>query len=301
MWERELGLMDENFVPKPVGLEMKRLSDLFETLPDLPAKTVDACCIITDGGRKWISSSNCYLLGKQAGLEITLRYFKQELPDVPVYLLPAVTGTEPFYKEQLMFLIDRVKNGATLYMSLNDAYLTDFEYLFGLRSHGFTGPARSVATLKLADGDFTLAAEYGKTFRFDPIDCEVIGADTEGRPAFTCHRLGKGKVYFLAFPLEQSIGGRPMCFTGKTAMDYWRIYREVARDVIEAKVCITGNPQVGVTLHPESENSMLVVAVNYSDTEQNARLRIAEGWNASYIYGGEVIGKCDMAVLRLTK
>lgn len=139
-------------------------------------------------------------------------------------------------------------------MSMGDAYFTDFEYLFGLRSHSFTG-----------------------------------------------HKLGKGKVYFLAFPLEQSLAGHPMCYCADNAVLYWRIYREIAWDVIEQKICISENPQVAVTLHPESDSSMLAVAVNYSNVPQDARLRIADGWKYEYIYGSETIEKCDMAVRRLTK
>ncbi len=304
MWERELGLLDENLNPKPVGLEMKRISELFETLPDLPPKKIDACCILSNGCHAWDAAANCYYLGKQAGLEITIRHYTEKLenlPDVPVYLLPDITGTEVINKELLMFLIDKAEKGATVYMSRYDAYLTDFEYMFGMRSYGFTGPAVSEATLNLSDGELKMPVNYFRTTDLQSIGAEVLGRDTEGRITFACNKVGKGKFYYLAFPMEKRLGETPMVYCKEDAIPYWRVYREMAREVIEAKPCINGNPMVAVTLHYENENSIIAVAVNYSNKEQNANLRIADGWKCEYIYGSETIRTCDMAVIRLTK
>ncbi len=133
MCERELGMLDENRRPKPMLLEMKQFSQLMDRLNlNLPRRTADGVCILTQGQDHWGIAYMTYVLAKQANLTLDFSYCEQELPDSPLYLLPSVTNLT-MSKYSYDRLKQRVAQGATLYLSMDDGFLTEFEELTGLR------------------------------------------------------------------------------------------------------------------------------------------------------------------------
>ena len=66
--------------------------------------------------------------------------------------------------------------------------------------------------------------------------------------------------------------------------------------VINKKVVTSTNPQIGITLHKESDETYIVCAINYSDKMQDTCLKVQEGWKLTTIYGDlEQIDKCNGA------
>lgn len=55
------------------------------------------------------------------------------IPEAPAYLLPSVIGDTPMNRSVYLKLIDRVKQGAKLYLSLDGALLSPFSAFSGLR------------------------------------------------------------------------------------------------------------------------------------------------------------------------
>ncbi|HIS56657.1 MAG TPA: hypothetical protein IAB48_08395 [Candidatus Fimimorpha excrementavium] len=119
--------------PKPMLLEMKQFSQLMDRLNlNLPRRTADGVCILTQGQDHWGIAYMTYVLAKQANLTLDFSYCEQELPDSPLYLLPSVTNLT-MSKYSYDRLKQRVAQGATLYLSMDDGFLTEFEELTGLR------------------------------------------------------------------------------------------------------------------------------------------------------------------------
>ncbi|MBQ8508636.1 MAG: hypothetical protein IJ493_01900 [Clostridia bacterium] len=307
MIERELGILDLDRNPKPVATQMKAMSDLMETLPDLPEKEIDAVCVLSREQQQWQVGAAAYILGKQAGLQVRMASCYDapygEIPKAPIYLLPSIMGWAALYKECFDLLLERVhEDGAALYISVGSGFVTEFEKVTGMRSHGMMNAGGSSVKLELSDGGLTLPVQYNKKFLLERLTADVLGHDADGTPVFSRHSFGKGKIYLLGFPLEQMLWNRPMIFAGDDAPAYWRIYREVGRELLAGKVLTCANPQIGLTLHPCEDGSYYAVAVNYSEKEQDTQLTLAEGWKLESVYGGvQVIGKCDMTVYRVRK
>ncbi len=99
---------------------------------NLPRRTADGVCILTQGQDHWGIAYMTYVLAKQANLTLDFSYCEQELPDSPLYLLPSVTNLT-MSKYSYDRLKQRVAQGATLYLSMDDGFLTEFEELTGLR------------------------------------------------------------------------------------------------------------------------------------------------------------------------
>lgn len=88
-------------------LEMKQFSQLMDRLNlNLPRRTADGVCILTQGQDHWGIAYMTYVLAKQANLTLDFSYCEQELPDSPLYLLPSVTNLT-----MSKYSYDRLKQG----------------------------------------------------------------------------------------------------------------------------------------------------------------------------------------------
>ncbi len=306
MIERELGMVDVDRNPKPVGREMKRLSDLLDTLPELPEKQRDAVCVLSYGQNQWQVGAANYILCKMAGLEVTM--FKcaeefREIPHAPLYFLPSICGWAALYKDTWDTLVERVRDeGASLLVTVNSGLLTEFEKLTGMRSDGMLNGGRETATFDFEDGKLSVPFNYGKKFLLHSIGAEVLGTDGTGNVVLSRNRLGKGYIYLLGFPLESFVWSWPMVFAGDNMPEYYKIYRAFGRNVLDAKPLVSDNPQLGLTLHPNADGSYYAVAVNYSEKAQDTQFRLADGWRSEAVLGeAGSVPKCDMSVLKLVR
>ena len=98
-WERELGLFDPKFNPKPVAGVMKAFHEFKAALPfdELPPFRRDAVCIVTRAQKSDDSLTNAwsaFLLAKQNHFDLRFSYVADELPDAPLYLLPGLNGAD---------------------------------------------------------------------------------------------------------------------------------------------------------------------------------------------------------------
>lgn len=308
MIERELGLLDVDRCPKPVARELKAFGELLDGLPfdALPERKVDACCISTMDKDMWPAMASSYILAKQAGLEITYRHCSQteQMPEVPLYLLPSIGGWRVTHRETYDYLIDRVENGgATLYVSTDNGLLTEFERFFGLRSHGvFRGNRAETLHMQTADGTFALPCGGNAHIALESIGAEVLATAEDGNPFFARHRLGKGWVYFLSFPLEEMLWREPGAFADAAARPYYQIYREFGRNQIEKKLVTSLHPMIGVTEHPQSENEAIIVAINYDSKRHPTDLVLREGLVLEPLSGSlDAIDGCNGAIYRAVK
>ena len=301
MIERQLGLLDLEREPKPVAREMKNTAAVLESLPQLPPKQMDAVCILPREIRHWPSAAACYILGKQAGLEITMRTSTQilrdsDLPKAEVYFVPTMTGWASLYKEAYQALLNRAQEGASVYFSISTGQLVDFEKHFGLSSYGMMNAGSE--TLKFGDS-LELPMQYDKKFMLRSIGAEVLATDSQGNIVLARHACGKGWIYYLGFPMEQMLWNQPMAFSSAEDRDYARIYRIIGEKVLKSHPIQHTNRQVGMTLHPDG-NGWYAVLVNYDNQMQDASITLNGNYSISTIYGrANAIEPCSMAVLRI--
>ncbi len=282
--EQELGLFDLDGSPKPVLETFSEIGRFIGDLPfgKLPERLTDAVCILSRGQDHWAVAFGCFALSKQAGCDISYQYMDEELRDSPLYLLPCVAGTKPLSRRAWLALLEKVKAGATLYLSLHDGFLTKFEEVTGVEiqtrarsngamdmvAHGLPGEP------ELAIRDSQATCEFAmKTTR-----ATVLAADRRGNPVFTCAPYGKGRVFLLAHPLETMLIHTPGVLLDESAPPFWKIYQHMARDLAVRRVLGKTSPHVGVTEHPLEDGQRVAVVINYSPAAKNENLTIRRGW-----------------------
>ena len=296
MIERELGMLDLDRKPKPVGVEMKRLAGLLDTLPDLPKRQNDSVIVLSRGQDQWQTAATSFILAKRAGLTPVIASCYHEIPEAPLYILPSVTGWASLYKEAYDTLLERVEKGAKLLITVNSGLLCEFEKVTGLRSFGMSQGGHD--SIEVAGKKIPF--DYGKKFALKPLTAEVIASDSTGNVVFSKNKLGKGEVYILAFPLETVVWRRQGAYEDNMP-DYPAIYAEAAKEILDGKPMRCDEHDVSLTLHPDGDD-YYAVAVNYINEVRDAEPTIAKGWKLEVIHGDfSAVEPCGMAVARLVR
>ncbi|MGI5959207.1 MAG: glycoside hydrolase 5 family protein [Massiliimalia sp.] len=294
MCERELGMMDANRCPKPMLLEMKKFSQLLKQLDlSLPHRSCDGVCILTQGQDHWGIAYMTYVLAKQANLTIDFTYCEQKLPDSNLYFLPSISGLT-MSKVAYDQLKEKVSAGATLYISMDDGFLTEFEEFTGLRvEHSRNAEEQGLFALPSGESVF-----YRKqhTVQLCATRAEVLAADEKGCPILSRTKYGKGSVMLVNFPLEKMLIDTPD-FTDKP---YYKIYSDLLNPILEQKDVISENPYIGLTEH-QGDEKKIIVLVNYSTDPQPVQLRIKPSLQIDEVlYGNaQVIPPCDATVFTI--
>ena len=280
-YERELGLIRQDRTAKPALRELHKFSDFVRGLPfrALPPRLTEAVCILTEGQDQWAAAYSSFILAKQAGFDLQFQYSDQPLRDSALYLLPGLSGAQGFSRRFWLQMLDRVRAGATLYLSHNDCSLAPFTEPFGLE---VVSRERRVGPAEIQFGGLAgaPALRSGGPFRLnlEPCGAEVLGAEPDGNPAFTCTRLGRGRIYFLTVPLELELARTPGAFAGPQAQDCWRIYRHFAEPCLRRRVVRVESPVVGVTEHPLDRGSRVAVLINHGPQPVSVEVTLARGW-----------------------
>lgn len=298
MNERELGILNVDRSPKPVGYEMKRLSELFDSLDlhSLPRRDTNAVCITTnDQANYWHIAAASYVLSKQAGLDMEFCHYTQHLPDAKVYIVPSIIGWAPLCREMLDQLVEKAEQGARVLFTIDSGMITTFEELFGLASDGMEKD--STPHVMNFEGA-SLPFAYGQKYLFSSIGAEVFAEDDDGTVIFSRNKLGKGYIYMLNSPIEKFIWDKHGIFTDETK-PYYKIYKKVCEGVDLGRVAVSANHNIGVTQHQNEDGSYTVVAINYTDKALDGEMNFF-GKKYTVIYGDEHnIDACDAAIFKL--
>ncbi len=296
MIERELGMLDLDRNPKPVARDMKMLGELLDTLPELPEKETDSVIVLSRGMAQQNIGITSFILAKRAGLTPRLASCYHELPDSKLYFLPSLTGWAALYKECYDELLSRVADGASLLITVASGFICEFERVSGLRSFGMSAGGHSSMEL---DGE-TLPIDYAKRFKLEPLTAKVLARDASGNVVFSENSFGKGKIFFLAFPLESNLWSRTGAYED-TMPDYSAIYKKVGEDILAEKPMRCDDPDVSLTLH-KTEDGYYAVAVNYIDEVRDSKPSLADGWTLETLHGDfNAVNGCNMAVGKLIR
>ena len=269
--ERELGLFDANFAPKPVAKAMAKMQKYMDEFPvPVTEPITDAVCVITKVQESWTVAYGTFLLAKQAGLDVKFCYVTEEIPEANVYFLPSLTSDRPYHSHEIAPVIERVKQGATLYMSWQDALLSPFEEYTGVRSEYLVSVPRADAVVM--DGErVTLSGPT--TMKLEMAGAEVLLSTENGEPALVKHKLGKGTVYYLNYPIEKTAGAT----SGVSETATYKIYEKLdVRNPL--RIAAKTDSHTGLTEHLIDDGRRLLVLINYEAKEKEITVSLADGY-----------------------
>ncbi|MBQ6471359.1 MAG: hypothetical protein IJJ33_05205 [Victivallales bacterium] len=281
-YERELGMFDALRRPKKLLVEFQQFKAFRDSLPikELPLFRGDAVCVITrsmdmDINTALDNAGSCFLLAKQNHFDINFQYTLEHFKDAPLYLVPGVFGDNSLYGYEWSALLEKVKDGAVLYVSMDTCVLTGMEAVFGVEVSN--REMRSAPALVQLEGEiFSVTSEFKTSLNI--LDAEVLAHEEDGNPVYIRHRYGKGFCYLCTLPIEKHLGNLPGAFH-KTGQPAWhRFYTPLWEHVRQRRCINCDNRFVTLTEHPESEDVCYAVAVNNSKEETSVRFCPAAGW-----------------------
>jgi hypothetical protein len=279
--ERELGLLRRDGAPKPVLHEIARFAKYLAALPlkALPPRLTEAVCLLSQGQDAWGVAFSSFILAKQAGMDLEFQYADQPLKPANLYLLPAVRGMHVISRRRWLTLLEKVNEGATLYLSHHDGLLSPFNEPFGLEVQTRQRRAGLVhINLDGIDESLTLRVCSEVRLELEPTRAEVLGRAPDGNPVFTCAEYGQGRIYFFSLPLECELAHTPGVFHDSQAQPFWKIYRYIARPFLANRILSVAGPLPGITEHPLVDGRRLAVLINYNPQSLQARCGLAPGW-----------------------
>jgi hypothetical protein len=279
--ERELGLLRADGAPKPVVDEIQRFRAFLSQFScgPLPPYRRDAVCILSEDQDHWGVAYSAFVLSKQAGIDITFQYADQPLKAASLYLLPSICGHRVLHRRRWQALLAQVAAGATLYISMHDGFISDFEAITGARvitrSHR-SQPTELIFTSTIDAPAMSIAGPIQLTIR--ATRATVLGAEATGNPLFTRAAYGQGQVYFLGLPLELDLTHRPGVFQPPTSLPYWQIYQQISGAARARRVVAKTTPNLGITEHAIDDDTRFVVFINYTPEALHTSVQLAQPW-----------------------
>lgn len=287
--ERELGLIRADRTPKPVLAELDAFRAFVAGLPfdHLPAQPREAICLLPVGQDPWEVGYSAFVLARQAGFALEFQDANAPLREASLYLLPSARGILVMSRRRWLALLERVRAGASLYISLDTALLPNVDEVLGVEVLG--REKRSAPDAIDLPGVGALPFGGGYRLNMQPgAETEVLARGAAGLPVFTRHAFGQGSVYLLGAPLEVYLTSTPGVFHQPGAAGYWQIYALVAEGCFPQQAIRKQHPLLGVTEHAQSENERVIVAINYSPSRQQTSLQARAGWRLGQVLYGKI-------------
>ena len=121
--------------------------------------------------------------------------------------------------------------------------------------------------------------------------------DNGGDVAVSSYTYGKGKVYYVNFPLES------MLIRESDAFDKGRhlIYGQIFGETLSEREAQTYNSKLSLTFHPAGDGSLYCAILNYSEEDQKTGLKLKEGYRITEVITGspEMVQACGMTLFRM--
>ena len=291
--EVELGMAEADYTAKPVLKTFKKFGDFLNNSKiDLPKAKEDAVVILTRETEQRAIGWMAYVLAKMAGANLKFCYCEKEIPKSDIYLLPSISGPDVMPQEKLDDLIERVYNGATLYISADCGMLPEFAKLTGVKNLDFDRSNKG--------GSFMLEGKNINYSRNCKHYIELCGAEAicqnEEEIIFTKFGFGNGTVYYLNYPLEKNFINKSNAFDG----DDYLIYKQIFAN--KESIVTARNKYLGVTVHP-TENGAITVIINYSGECQSCDITLNDEYIIEEVICGDIntIKPFESTVIKLKK
>ncbi|MBU3113318.1 hypothetical protein [Clostridium lacusfryxellense] len=304
--ERELGLLRENGEAKPVIKEMGKVKKMIDDMPfeKLPSRDVEAVCITNSDQDHWAVAYSSFILSKQAGFDIEFQHEDQQLKDSLLYIIPSIKGVKGIRKHKWTEILNKVSQGASLYISIDDGYVADFEEVTGIKVNTRStrnGDANVVFKANINGIYEEISLNFSSKVKLDLniSRAQVIGCENNGNPALTTTTYGKGKVFFMTLPIEMNVIHKPGVLFNADLQPYYKIYSIISEEVRKNRVIQKDNPYVGITEHSFDESTKLAIMINYSPKCINTSILLKDGWEVeSIVYGENVVSKDENFIMQ---
>ncbi len=295
--ERQLGLFTGDRAPKPfVKVFAEALARIDALHPEpLPPRRTGAVVLTSCYQDAWGNAWGAFLLAKRAGFDVSFANAAEPLPESNCYILPGLAGDQSISRRRYLELLDKVRAGATLYISFDDGILAPFNDVFGFESLGLAD-RREPAEFEFAGHTFRLAGPRRLLIGRLEERALSLAREADGNAVWLESRLGKGKIFLSTLPVEKAVTGT----AGALEEHPWHLwYRHLAAEVLAALPVRSAEPAVNLTLHPVSETEVTVIAVNNGSIPAPLELAVAPGWEIAAIRGESQLEPGDGAFIKL--
>lgn len=276
--ERELGFFDATGKPKPVLDEISKFASFIDNFEysKLPRRITDAVCILSKDQDTWAAAYGSFILAKEAGVDIGFAYAEDDIPDADAYILPCVDSGHPIYRNKLQTLLEKVKNGSTLFISLaSNGLLSGTEEYAGIVFETRSRTAEPCRITPKALHGTVISVEREIEYKLTPTTAEILATDQNNNPVFCSNSYGNGKVYLLTCPLEYVCAKTPGINIGNQTPLH-EFYR-IANLKSKAKRLSIESAELGITEHILNESERLAIIINYTPRKLKSALKL-EGY-----------------------
>ena len=273
--ERELGLVGHDGEPKPALKTLAAFRRTVEAVGTLPMFRRDAVMVLPAGEDIWGKAWAGFLLAKQAGFDIRFCRAEQTLPDAKFYITPGLADFAPFTAEQYHALLEKVRAGATLFVTLDGGVIQPFAQVFGVEFDYRERAFEPVVIELPGDGEVSWMPQYRSVYK--NLSAEILLRDREGLPRMFRKSYGKGQLIFLGGSPEIAMADQVRAFA-EDASPVWKLYRLAANLAGVRRTLVTNDPMLTVTEHPVSGREMIAVLVNNRPEVCRTRCTLADGW-----------------------
>ena len=260
---QELGAFTRDRRPVGNAVASRRFAQFLSSLDfdALPAAKPDAVFFVSE-----TTLHPVYALARKAGIFPAFASPEHPVPDAKCYFFPNCfeRGNLPHHRWDV--LKEKVRNGATLYLSWNQTYITEIEEVFGVRVEEYR-PKKGEESVDF--GGFGVSVKLPDETVFSATTAEVLARDGKGVPVLFRNRYGKGKAYLLSFAPEAEAGHE--LYEG----DFYRLYSRICP---VKRIVSVPSPEVSVSEHFVSGRKAYVVAVNNSLRPFSGPVAVASGW-----------------------
>lgn len=274
----DYGFFDKDRNPKPIASEHLHFYRMLDKLPGrkLPEYQRDGVIVIPrdDGDANLDTLRTAFVLGKRANLDLGFAYGLDKIPDAPLYILPSLSQNKSIPANRLDELLEKVENGAVLYVSVDTALIRQVPEIFGVE----IGCRECCTTVKnVLMGEEKLPFVVNAEYMIESTTAKVIACDDKGMPVFFQKQRGKGYVYFFLVPMEKYLTQKRGAFFHKDEPAYDLIFRELARTAGIKRRIDCDSPFLRFTEHPIDDESAYICAINYSSEPVEARIEVNGG------------------------
>lgn len=269
----ELGLFHADRTPYPAAKVMRDFNAFLKKLPfrELPVQKSDAICISTDPE----IAKTAGILALVNGAKLKFQSPYKKLEDAPLYLLPSVKERGELSTGAWRELREKVYAGATLYISLQDCFLSDLPELCGAV---IVSESKVCGEVCCRFSNFELNLPRPSFRRMKSIGAEILAMDLHENPVFFRHRYGKGIVYTFALEMEEIISSR----AGMYRSNGWLVYRMLFEG--KTRLCYTQVPHLLATDHYFAKDHAVTVLRNCSAQSVETDYEVASGWEVTAVY-----------------
>ena len=280
----QYGFFKADRTPKPIAAENLYLRGFADAVPGgLPRSRGDACILSPRENEKAQRTlQSAYIMAKQAGLNANFAYTLDPIPDAPLYVFACPQGYKAITKERWNELLEKVKGGARLLLSLSFGLFREVPETFGVCIN-----ARYDCTRRhemQLDGE-KLPVDGKYVFEIQPTTARVLARNEKGEPVLFENDYGEGKTYLCTLPLEEYVGERTGAFFEEDAPAYYKVYEAITVGMKRSSVTEVESPFICRTEHVVDERTRYILLINYDRNPQSAELSVADGWSVKHVHG----------------